>query len=64
MFEVIEVCPNCEHENDIFLANEKVLTEIKGKLVCQECGELLLACSECDEKYCDKQPDCFVLRSE
>ncbi len=63
-YEVIEVCPHCGLENDIYLANEEVLVLTSGKLVCQECGNLLLACSECNERGCDMQPDCFVLRTE
>lgn len=62
--EIVEVCPHCMTENTCKIARDEILTQVAGKLVCRECGEMMLACSECTERHCEDQPDCFEFRGE
>lgn len=61
LIEVIEYCPLCDTETVFKIARMEILEQINGKLVCQNCGELLLACSECTNNNCKNEPDCFEL---
>lgn len=62
--DLIEYCPFCDSETVINVARIEILEQIKGKTVCQNCGELLFVCSECTKNNCRNQPDCFELREE
>lgn len=64
LIEVTEYCPFCDSETVIYVARIEILEQMKGRIVCQNCGELILVCSECTTNNCKKQPDCFELREE
>lgn len=52
MFEVVEVCPHCDHEN--VYKNYKV--EEHGYMAkCQHCGKIIMLCDECC--HADDNPD-------
>lgn len=46
LFEVVEVCPHCDHEN---VWNVPLAETNKPIRTCQNCGKQIFICSECDD---------------
>lgn len=59
--EVVEVCPHCMNEN-YFLRTASEIKASSGLMECLYCGERILLCSECLDRQCEKQPNCFEFK--
>jgi hypothetical protein len=68
MISVSEICPYCGTSNEYDLADIDVLDWMNGKMLCNECGEGVLICSECEGCYQDndrrRDGKCFRLHPD
>ena len=49
-----EICPHCDYVNKVVLSETREQKNGKRVLVCQGCGETILACNLCDDMECGR----------